>query len=424
MANSILIGFFYYILICFTIFFSLRGKNHYALLGIVFLIPLQNIIERFHSLPLGKDLIDLSLFLIILFWSFRSFNKEERMFCKTDLNGLIFFLIIFTYINLWRGSFFLDLPLPLNPRDVRLQMWKNYMVMPIIYLLIVNNVKNLKQIKVTIFIMALAFMISNYYTFNQIRWMNSIISRIKIHGTFVWLGPNEVAAFYADYFFIFLAIGIFYKKNSVKIICGVIVVLSLINILFLYSRGAYIAVIGGLLFWSFARKKILIIPLLLLLFFWQNILPSRVIERINQTQNEQGELDHSSQRRIELWKASLNMFCANPLLGTGFAVISFVNLDGELKDTHNIYMKILVEQGAIGIIIFFILIFISLKMSWRLYKKTEDNFLKGLGFGFMTSVVVLLITNIFGDRWTYLQVAGYYWVLLGLVVRANILMEN
>jgi putative inorganic carbon (hco3(-)) transporter len=88
------------------------------------------------------------------------------------------------------------------------------------------------------------------------------------------------------------------------------------------------------------------------------------------------------------------------------------------------FLKILVEQGVIGMFIFLSMFLIALKCGWRLYRDTEDPFFKGLGLGFIACVIATMTTNVFGDRWTYVQLGAYYWVFLALVVRSNIIIKE
>ena len=92
-------------------------------------------------------------------------------------------------------------------------------------------------------------------------------------------------------------------------------------------------------------------------------------------------------------------------MGIGYG--SFSRLGYDLGDTHNIYVKIMVEQGIIGIIIFAILIFIFIKEGFRLYRNGDDDRAKGSALGFAICIFVLLVTHIFGDRWTYPELSGY-----------------
>jgi hypothetical protein len=62
--------------------------------------------------------------------------------------------------------------------------------------------------------------------------------------------------------------------------------------------------------------------------------------------------------------------------------------------------------------------------SYGLFRKAKDPFLASLGLGLAGWVVCSFVANCFGDRWMYLQVNGYMWVLGGLVSRALALEEN
>ena len=190
---------------------SIIGKIHLSLLFLVPLFPLQNVIERFHQFPVGKDFIDIVLIAMVLGWIFKSFSNKENLFESTPLNKILFVMIVFTSISLWIGSSYLNLPLPFSVSDVRVQSWKNYMIFPLLYFLVVNNIKNLKQIKGLLLAMAFSMLVMDYYTGNQIRWMPGLASRAKLSGTFVWAGVNVVAAFYAQYIFVLL--GIFIQKK-------------------------------------------------------------------------------------------------------------------------------------------------------------------------------------------------------------------
>jgi O-antigen ligase len=96
----------------------------------------------------------------------------------------------------------------------------------------------------------------------------------------------------------------------------------------------------------------------------------------------------------------------------------------DLGDTHNIYVKILTEQGIIGIIIFLITIFCFIKEGWQLYQKGNDDLSKALGLGFFCCVFVMMVNNFFGDRWSYLEPNAYLWIFAGLVARLNIISKN
>lgn len=413
----------FYIGLIVIISLSLRGQIHQALLFLIPLFPLQNVIEKLHQFPLGNQFIDIVLIAMILGWFLRNQSEKDKFLATTPFNKALIIMGVYFYILLWTGSSYLAFPAPVHLNDARLQAWKNFMILPLLYLITVNNIKTIKQIRNLVIAMIVGFFIVDYYTGNQINWMPGLAAREKIDGTFVWAGVNALAAFYAHYIFVFLGLFFICNQKTIKILSAIIVVIGTYIVLFLYSRGSYAGILTGIILIAFVRKKLLLVPIILLIIFWQSILPIKVIERIQQTKgSETGTLDDSSQKRLDIWEKSIQLFKENPIMGVGYIVFPYLGY--ELGDTHNMYMKVLAEQGIIGMIIFLMLFWLALKSAWRLYKDSSDDLLKGLGLGFLGCIVATMTTNIFGDRWTYLQLAAYFWVFLALVVRGNIITKE
>jgi multisubunit Na+/H+ antiporter MnhB subunit len=59
----------------------------------------------------------------------------------------------------------------------------------------------------------------------------------------------------------------------------------------------------------------------------------------------------------------------------------------------------------------------ALSSGWRLYRRGESDFHRGLGLGFVGCVFAVAVSNVFGDRWSYFTLGGYFWVAWGLVDR-------
>ena len=118
----------------------------------------------------------------------------------------------------------------------------------------------------------------------------------------------------------------------------------------------------------------------------------------------------------------MEIFKENSMVGIGFGV--FRTLGYDLGDTHNIYVKILVEQGLVGLLIFLLVILAFMIEGFRLYKKGDDDFSKGLGLGLFVCMFVLSVNNFFGDRWSYFELSGYLWIFAGLVARLNIISSE
>ncbi len=401
-------------------FICLTGKVRYGLFFLVPLFPLQNILEKMYPLPLGDNFDDILLIGMMIGWLVSRGSSKEPLMGKSPLNFLLFILFIYTYVSLWQGSFYLGDPPPINPAEPRLQNWKNYMILPLLFFLTANNLKNKEDFKKLFMIMCWSMLLMNFYNVRQVGDMNTWFSRTKVHGTFVWLGANEVAAFYATYTFILIGVFFFEKNVRRKLFLGFIIFLNLYIDLFMFSRGEYIATVLGFFLIAVIRKRILIVPIILLLVFWQAILPKAVIERLTFSE-EEGQLDQSAQIRLNIWQESFVYIKENPVFGLGFNVFSHI---GEQRDTHNIFLKTFSEQGIIGLTLLLSILGISFNRGLRLYSRADDKFLKGLGLGFAACVLAVIAGNCFGDRWSHTPLAVFFWVYLGMVERGNNLVDQ
>lgn len=140
----------------------------------------------------------------------------------------------------------------------------------------------------------------------------------------------------------------------------------------------------------------MLIPLIVILVIWKSVLPTSVIERIEGTFVDQGNLEQvagadvvsvggtelTTTGRKQLWDQAMEYFKKNPITGIGFR--TFANLTG--MDTHNVYIKFMAEQGIIGLIINLWLYYLALRSGWRLYRMANEQLLKAFGFAFLCAV--------------------------------------
>lgn len=403
-------------------FRAVTGKVQWALLCVVFLLPLRNVVDKLQDYPLGNQFLDILILSIIVGWFVSSLGQKKELMAKTPLNAIAIFLILYTFISLIIGAQYLGLDGFFDISDPRVQSWKNFCMLPVLYFITVNSVRDREGVWRVFTVMCLAMVLMGYYTSTQVSWFSSLLSRGKIAGTFQFLGPNEVAAFYNQYTIILLSVYFFMKKGGKKTLLLLLILLNTYCMMFMYSRAAYLAAAVGLFLLFAFKKKWLLVPLLLAALFWQVVLPEKAIERFETTTNEYGQLEASAERRLLIWDKGMELFRENSLVGIGYGV--FGQLGYDLGDTHNIYVKILVEQGVVGMLIFVILVFIFLAEGFRLYRNGDDDLSKGLGLGFAICIFVLIVNNIFGNRWTYLELSGYLWIFAGLVARLNIISRE
>ncbi len=412
----------FYIIALGFFLLSVTGRPKWSLLLTIGLAPLRNVVERLDIFPMGKDLLDVLIFGLLVGWILTSLLRRDKLFTRCAVNPIAITLILYSLFTVIMGSLYLKNPLLFDVTDDRIQDWKNFILLPVLFFLTFNLIEDRKWIKRVLWVMAGSMILMNCYTTTQISWFTNLASREKIVSTFVYLGPNEVAAFYNQYTIILLGIYFCMRKSLIKLLLLGLIATNIFCVLFLFSRGAYLGLLGGMVLLAFFKKRILIVPLILFGIFWQAVLPQKVIERIEMTTDVYGHLESSAADRLVIWGETMDVITKQPVFGLGFGV--FRHLGFILKDTHNIYLKILVEQGVFGLFIFLILIIVFFREGWSLYRQGNDDLSRGLGLGFAIAIGVLLVNNLFGDRWTYWEISAFMWAFAGLVCRYRVIVQE
>jgi putative inorganic carbon (HCO3(-)) transporter len=393
----------------------------YGIYGMVPILPYRSIYESVQAYPLGKDLVDLIILGMLIGWFMR--KKEPLEWTNAYIPVAVLFIVTFAGVlngmsNVPTSSSFFA--------DGRLRDWKNYIVMTILFVVILNNIRNVGDIRKVILILLLVV------TAQALQWTRNNRFRSHEHfsydvrdaGTFVYLGPNHLASFFVEY--MLLALGIFWsvkKDRLLKYLCGFCFFISLYPVLFLYSRGAYAGLAIGLLMFAIFRARILIPVVLVPLIFWQTVLPTPVVERISMAMAGGSEFENVGNREY-IWNRGKEVFRDNFVFGIGYRTFQYMTGEGELKDTHNMYLSVAAEMGVVGLAVFIVILLYAARSGLLLYLRAVDPLLKSLGMGFFVSTISVAVMNLFGDRWSYIMMQGFYWVFWALVERGLIISRD
>jgi len=401
-----------------TMLVTIFKEARWGLFLLVFLIPQPNIWYKLFDFSMGKDFMDF-LFLAVVIGMF----VQKKGFTKTGNSIPIILFIIVSYLALWNSSIRFSLPLPISHSSDLLYEYKNYAQMIILYFLALNIIKKENHQKTLILIMSAVVLLIAVRSYRNFSPGDVFSWERRARGSFwmVGLGPNEMAAFFAHFAAVFLALFLFDRNKKRKLLFLATVLFSLHPLLFSYSRGAWMGFSIVMIFYGVMKKRSLLIVVVIVLLAWQVLLPSSVVERIDMTVTEDGQLEHSARGRPGLWMLAYDMFKEHPLFGVGYGGYSLIvgsTKESKKQDVHSSYMRILSEQGVIGFVLFLLILFKSFWSGFQLFKLSEEPFGKGLGFGFMGCVLATAVTNLFGDRWSYYVLGAYFWVFWGLVDRS------
>ncbi|MBV9182615.1 MAG: O-antigen ligase family protein [Acidobacteria bacterium] len=380
------------------------------------LIPLQTIRYHLNSFPLGQSVVDIVLLAVII----GAFRERRSWRLRTPLDSVLMAYALYTLASLFWGSLSMGLPLPLSIEDQRLMDWKDLFEMPVMMLVAASVVRTSRQTFILLAVMCLAViqLDRGFWATVSAGDFSQYSNDLRDAGSMGYVGSNGLAAFEAQFITLLLGLGAFKVPRWQRLAMFGLAGFSAICLIYSLSRGGYAAFLAGWLFIGVVRRRTLLVLLVAFLLSWTALVPGAVRQRVFMTQGTGGELDATSQERVVLWRDALEVVRTSPIFGTGYNTYAYMHRVGEWRDTHNIYLKVLVETGLIGLTLLLLVQGKLWWIGWKAYRTVQDPLLRGLGLGLCGWIVSTAVANSFGDAWTFLQVDGYLWLIAGCVCRA------
>jgi O-antigen ligase len=402
---------------------SIAWKPQIGIYFLVPLLPMQTVRYWLHDFPFGEKLVDVLLLGVLLGLIVHS---KRPIFVSSRLNKIIIILSIVTFLGLWEGSILQNLPLPISYLDPRFSDWKNYVEMMLIFFLTAAAIKKPRQMAIVLALVCFSVLTINrsYHSTMSGRDYSQFSYGLRDAGPLGYAGENGMGAFQAEMTVFLIGLSVFTERKIVRLTLWGIALTSIYCLALTFSRGGYVGFLAGIFVLGLTKERKLLLLLVLLLTTWQSIVPNAVRERVFMTY-EQGEgLDSSAEERVMIWEDAMNVITHNPILGAGFDTYEFMGRVGDYRDTHNYYLKVLLELGFVGLFVFLWLIASACRVSWQLFRTARDRLLSGIGCTLFATLVCAAIVNFFGDRWSYLQVNGFLWVFMGMAARGLWLVKQ
>jgi O-antigen ligase len=398
---------------------SLAGKPLLGLYYMVPFLPYRTMRDHFLDFPLGANVLTILVFAVII----GALIHGKRL-PKSKLYIIWLIFAVYLYFSMWIGTMLGNAPAPVWLQDANFVTWKDYVLIPLIFVATGLVVEDRKAVRTVIILTAFSLLFidrSSLFESLTRTWTN--FDEDKRGGGPLGYGSNQTAAFLAQFGMFFWGLAQFLKRRKFQLLSYGLVAITFITTMYTFSRGAYLAVLVSIFVLGVLRDRKLLLLLGLFLLTWQTVVPTAVRERVTMTQNSSGQLEQSAQERVDLWEDAEKSIAASPIVGTGFATYQYSKHVANLKDTHNWYVKVMVETGIIGLIMALMLLQQMLATSYRLFKRAADPLYQGLGLGLLLATCACIVANCFGDRWTYLEITGLLWVLVGTAIRATQLAE-
>jgi putative inorganic carbon (HCO3(-)) transporter len=417
----------FYLATIAVFFVSAFWRPQIGVYYLAFFLPLENVRYYLHAFPFGEKFVDI-LLLGVFIGIFSRRNGAGWL--RSPLTALLAVWGLMLYVSLVAGSYYLNVPLPISVSDSRFSDWKNYVEFFFFFLAAAGAIQTRREIATLLLAMGGCYLMVNraFHGTMSGRDLTSFSYEVRDAGPLGGAGENGLAAFEATCLLFLTALLSFKFTRKVKLAVIGLMCTGVYCLLFTYSRGGYAAFVIGLIFLGLVKQRKLLVVVAVLLISWQALLPISVRQRITMTYDQSdggGDLDQSAQTRVDLWTDAERLIEANPVFGTGFQTYAYMGRVGGFRDTHNYYVKILLETGAVGLLVFLIVVWRMFALGYQLYRRAEDDpLLSALGLGFATLMVGMIATNLFGDRWSFFQVDGWMWLLLGAVARGLALVDE
>ncbi|MGB7605999.1 MAG: O-antigen ligase family protein [Lutisporaceae bacterium] len=215
-------------------------------------------------------------------------------------------------------------------------------------------------------------------------------SLVRIYSTM--RNPNIFAGYLV--FNISYASAYLIKKKS-DIYTAINILLSSICLILTYSRGGFIAFIAAMLvIMVLCREWKVAVYLVIMgiLYYSYNM-----IGNLNRADLGLLNTDSSSLYRMEIWKASFNLFLKNIAFGSGpgsvmkYLSFSSAKLKGFIMHSHNIPIHLFAETGLVGFTSFTVIIFTCLKKFISFWKEHRDSSFSYIAVGFAASITALMV---------------------------------
>ncbi|MEG1441783.1 MAG: O-antigen ligase family protein, partial [Oscillospiraceae bacterium] len=320
-----------------------------------------------------------------------------------------------------------------------LSIWGIYFAVMIFYFVIINTLKTKKQVFDLLTVLAISGALVCLYGLAQYifgwntsqAWMDEeMFTDIKMRIYSTLGNPNVLG----EYILLVLpvSVGLMWvnKKPLPKFIFACMSVVAFAAIILTFSRGCWIGlVITAAIFITFVAGKLWGLALIALPFV-PMLLPESIINRFASI----GDMkDSSTSYRVFIWIGTLAMMKDYWLSGIGMgsdafsAVYPFYSYNAIVAPhAHNLFLQILVESGAVGILAFLAILFVFYKklMVGHKYGGGKGSPLSTMIVAIGAGVAGFLVQGMFDNCFYNYRVMMVFWTVLAIGISCVYVAKN
>jgi O-antigen ligase len=286
----------------------------------------------------------------------------------------------------------------------------------IVYFMVVNYLKEKKQIERFVTVMLIVCFIVCLVSIAQIPAGGRVTAPFEGETG----EPNTLGGYLILMLSIIFGLLLTYGSKKQKGLFAILAFFIVISLAATLSRSSWIALppmLLALIYFS-KRKMVIIVPLIVMILLAPFILPSGVKERALFTftqPRERGQIevggariDTSTSARLDSWKNVLTRdFITHPVLGYGVTGYSF--LDAQ-------YPRVLAETGLLGLLSFIWLVAAVFKNALYAYRNTSDPLFSGLSLGYLAGFIAMLVHAIGANTFIIVRIMEPFWFLTAIII--------
>jgi hypothetical protein len=355
---------------------------------------------------------DVFLFLVFFGWLAKlAINKEVALLKSTPLNRPIFvymFVCIFaTFFGIVAGR--------IQAKYAVFYLLK-YFEYFCLFFLVVNNIRDMRQIKIFTFFLLLTCFLVCLYGWTQIGKGGRVSAPFEGEQG----EPNTFGGYLVLMMALIISFILYSQSAKQRFMLLGFLVFIVPPFLFTLSRSSWLAFFGmyiSLILISERSKLILVFGLICIILLAVLYAPRQIKGRVEETftpgtrYNIGGKkivVDESTAARIGSWSATFVELKKRPLLGQGIPAKEVVD---------NQYGRVLREAGIIGFGVFIWLMVRIFNLGKEVYYNlSQDNkLIRGLSLGFMAGFIGLLIHAFGVATFILIRIMEPFWFLAAIL---------
>ncbi len=403
----------------------LATDNKFYILAITLLyLPMAKIAP----FDLAKGINLTNILVLSLFIRYFLFNRAGRMKGDPRMRNVVYLLLVFIVISLIQG-----LLRSYSPSESELLTYSFQLTIPwLLFLGLTGCLSSLTDVRHALFFSFCGSTLSVLNGFNEYldKRGASSIEKSRVLGPLQQ--PNMFGAFIAYILPVMFAFMLL-SRGSLRIILMFVMLVAVKVMLGTFSRGAYLSFGLATLTQLFFKGKIFFVAAIIAggmaLFFFPDLMPDSVKTRLIghtfrggavQLSDSEG-IDASAQNRLILWNAAGQMIKESPLFGKGLLSFPYIvthyfdNVSVPERDTHNMFLKIMVYMGIPALLAYLYFIWRTCVNSYSMLRTAEDPLRRSVGLGAIGMCISLLVSCMFGSRMENAEMLCYFMTLSAIV---------